>query len=346
MPVMKLYRNGLTMGTPPGKNDHERAKRGLVTGWSPGAVRRHTAWLYSIDGSLLESGESTGYAYTLTMRDCPPDAAAFESLRKAWIRRVERLGLDRLHWVVEWQRRGVPHIHAAVYFNPPTVWNGTEWAAPGVSSDDSEIQFRTGFDWEWAAGGEAPTGAGGGRARQRPEPPAHGGTPPRSSLSVDDRAALAIFAWLAVCEQFGARMQAQDFKPIDGANGWLKYLSKHAARGVKHYQRQGKPEGWEKTGRLWGHWGEWPTDEPMRLVASRSDWHRLRRMIRSWRIADARAAGNPQRIAMARRMLKSNNPKLSPVRGVSDWVPESISAALVGLLLEQGALIEEQPDVA
>ncbi|MDW3815854.1 hypothetical protein IDF50_26010 [Klebsiella pneumoniae] len=34
MATLKLYHNGLTAGIPPMKNNHERAKRGEVKGWS------------------------------------------------------------------------------------------------------------------------------------------------------------------------------------------------------------------------------------------------------------------------------------------------------------------------
>lgn len=114
MPVLKLYLNGVTMGIAPRKNDHERAPRGEVIGWSKGAARRNLAFLRSIRVDDL-----TGHAYTLTLtlRDCPPDAEAWHRCRRAFIKRLERMGMVRMHWVTEWQTRGVPHLHGMVYFS-------------------------------------------------------------------------------------------------------------------------------------------------------------------------------------------------------------------------------------
>ena len=116
MPVLKLYLNGVTMGIAPRKNDHERAKRGEVVGWSKSAARRNLAFLRSIKVDAL-----TGYAYTLTLtlRDCPPDAEAWHRCRRAFVKRLERMGMIRMHWVTEWQTRGVPHLHGMVYFSEP-----------------------------------------------------------------------------------------------------------------------------------------------------------------------------------------------------------------------------------
>lgn len=284
MPTVASYRNGATLGV--GGGNPNPPKRGAVTGWTPGAVRRHTAWLYSIDAPALDG---IGYAFTLTMRDTPASGDDWQALRKSWEMRVRRIpGLIRLHWVVEWQRRGTPHLHAAVYFASP----------------------------------------------------------------VPEVAARVVFAWMGVAGQYGAQLQAQHFNGISGSLGWLQYLSKHAARGVKHYQRQGRPSGWESTGRLWGKGGEWPADEPMRYDLDMAGYHRYRRLVRSWRIASVRlelAAARDEkqrqkcsrRLQLARRMLACNQPRLSAVRGISDWVPESTSAAFVALLVSEGHRVDQ-----
>jgi len=41
-----------------------------------------------------------------------------ESLAQRLQREFRRAGLSRWHWVVEWQRRGTPHLHLAVYAPP------------------------------------------------------------------------------------------------------------------------------------------------------------------------------------------------------------------------------------
>lgn len=291
MPTITSYRNGATAGMS-GRNPAP-VKRGVIKGWTAAAVRRHTKWLYSIDAPQLDG---VGIALTLTMRDTPASSEVFHAARRALTARWSRLGAVRFHWVVEWQRRGTPHLHCAVYF------------------------------------------------------PA--GTDPQLV------AAQMIFGWLAIAEPFHARVQSQHFDEIDGALGWLQYLSKHAARGVRHYQRNGKPAGWEKTGRLWGYGGDWPADEPMRFDLSTPAYHRYRRLVRSWRIANAREAlvrgqgrmtddqvkQARRRITFSRRMLACPDPRLSAVRGVSDWLPEDVSLSLLGMLELEGFEVVQRVD--
>lgn len=258
---------------------HERAKRATIQGWSTGAVRRHTKWLYGIPHEELSG---YGYAVTLTMRDCPETSKEFHRLRDLYIKRVVRMGAIRTHWVVEWQRRGVPHMHTAIYFD--------------------------------------------------------------RELTVEEQFALKQH-WVELCEPYGALMVSQYLLPITGPAGWLKYLSKHAARGAAHYQRQGKPSGWETTGRLWGHTGVWPEREPMRFDISREDYFRLRRLVRAWRYADARMEKDPvvrrRRMISARGMLRCSDRTLSEVRGVSEWVEESWNLAILALFAEQGATVRQ-----
>ena len=159
-------------------------------------------------------------------------------------------------------------------------------------------------------------------------------------LSTADAWRLLVGPWLRLAAKYGSGPRGQHLAPITGALGWLEYLSKHAARGVAHYQRQGKPPGWETTGRLWGHTGGWPTVEPAEVDLTREEFYRFRRLVRSWRVADARqqlreardlgeAAAARRRIRSARRMLASNDRDLSRVRGVSEWIPEGLGMALL-----------------
>jgi hypothetical protein len=243
-------------------------KRGKITGWTPAAVRRHTRWLYGIEAPALTGH---GYALSLTVKDTPPDAIAWHRARRAWIERLRYRGLVRLHWVVEWQRRGTPHLHCAVYF-------------------------------------------------------AH-------ELDAAERWQL-LSDWLDVAAPYRPGWRSQDVKPIDGPLGWLQYLSKHAARGVQHYQRNGKPPGWESTGRLWGYVGQWPASEPIQVDLTPAQAHRFRRLVRSWRVADARAAQDWRRVRYARRMLRCTDPALSAVRGVSEWIPEHVAVRLLHVAVE------------
>lgn len=301
--LVSAYRNGLTMGTPPSAPNRTPPPRGEVVGWSSAAVRRHTKWLYSVGAEALDGD---GWAFTLTVRDCPPDAASWHAVRRAFVKRMERLGSVRFHWVTEWQRRGVPHLHGVVYFGGPI---------PGpIPAPEAAI----------------------------------------------------VVAWLGAAAAYRPGWRSQDVGPITGPLGWLQYLSKHAARGVAHYQRQGKPEGWTKTGRLWGYGGSWPTSEPMRFDLDREGGYRLRRLVRSWRVADARAAlqrqeqhpaSDPQlqlqrlsaarrRVRSARRMLRCSDPKLSAVRGASEWVPEETGVQLLWLLVGDGHAVVQRSELA
>lgn len=274
MPVVTVYRHGGSGGIAPMKNDHDRALRGEVSGWSESATRRNTRFLYSIiEGEL----HGAGMAVTLTLRDCPPSAAQFHKLRRAWEKRMVRAGMTRLHWVIEWQRRGVPHLHGAIWF------------------DDAYSRSRI------------------------------------------------VDAWLAVASEYGAGQGAQFVRPIDGVIGWFQYLAKHAARGVLHYQRcaENMPVAWKgKTGRMWGKVGDWPTRPAVRinLEDQHGDggWFAYRRLIRSWRVADARSVGSRYRITSARRMLQESDPILSRLRGVSEWIPEGVHLTLIANLAQRG----------
>jgi hypothetical protein len=267
--TIQVYKNGSKAGVAGSNNLPE--KRGEVTGWSVSAVRRHTAWLYSLNA---ENFDGYGYAVTLTLKDTPASAAEFHALRRAYLMRLERKGLIRCHWVIEWQRRGTPHLHLAVYFS-------------------REMQ---------------------GHALEH----------------------VVISPWLVLAERFSANREAQHIDEIKAVTGWNKYLSKHASRGVKHYQRNGKPAGWVKTGRLWGYTGHWPSELPIKQQVTQEQFYRYRRLCRAWRIADARSEKNPEtrasRLTHARQMLSCSDPRLSRVRGVSDWIPEQVAVSFLLLV--------------
>lgn len=276
MRVIKVYRHGFTMGTPPATSTHKRAERSTVSGWSVGATRRNVAFLRSIDETKVNShdgAELIPLAITLTVRDCPQTSDEFHRVRDLFIRRLKRLGMVRMHWVIEWQRRGVPHLHCAVWFK---------------QQDFVEL-----------------------------------------NLSI-------INGWLELTEQWGSGHRGQFITPITGVVGWFQYVSKHAARGVKHYQRspENMPVEWNnKTGRVWGKVGDWDSVivPGGRVDVESSDYYRIRRLIRNWRLADSRSKGSsysPKRIVQARTMLKCNLKSASEVRGASEWVNERTMVAL------------------
>lgn len=275
--TLTLMHNGLTSGVP-GVPNHE-AKRGGIAGWSAGAARRNLSFLYSIDGDALALDGSVGYAFTLTVLDCPETPQQWANAVNRFLLSMRRTyGCIRFHWVIEWQKRQVPHLHGCLYFNPARI----------------------------------------------PKP-----------IRVLD-------VWCETAE-CGARPLAQTVTPIFGLRGWLQYVAKHAARGVKHYQRAGTsiPEAWRgRTGRMWGHRGNWPL-APARKVylAGREGdgaFFAFRRLARSWRIADARRAGDARRIGAARRMLKCGDRKRSEVRGVSEWIDHAQAVLILANLLARG----------
>lgn len=116
MRLIKLYKHGFTLGT----NSYEagakrpRGERGHVGGWSHGSTSRNIAFLRSIDEKLLTG---TAVAITLTVKDCPETSDDWHKLRRSFELRLRRMGLIRMHWVIEWQRRGVPHLHCAAFFD-------------------------------------------------------------------------------------------------------------------------------------------------------------------------------------------------------------------------------------
>ena len=121
MPTVQAYENGLTLGWAGGREPcvrgsvvylgpgcchregcaclsgsralccaHAPSKRGEVVGWSAGAVRRHTAWLRSVDTQQLDG---IGAAVTLTLLDCPPTSDDWTRLLKVLQQRLRRAGL-------------------------------------------------------------------------------------------------------------------------------------------------------------------------------------------------------------------------------------------------------------
>lgn len=280
MRTLKVYRHGVTMGTPPQKNDHVRSTRGVVTGWSESATRRNTAFLRSADERHLPFTDDgmplSAWAFTLTVKSCPPSSDEWHAVRRHFMKRLDRLGLYRSHWVIEWQKRGVPHLHGAFW-------------------------FPAGF---------------------------------RPSQVIDH--------WLDLTAPYGALRYGQFVTPVHDSIGWFKYLSKHASRGVKHYQRSPEniPEAWKKTGRVWGYTGDWPTIQPIQIRLDDSGFFKLRRLFRAWRIADARASRDRFRIRQAKGMLSSPDRALSSVRGVSEWVPEDFQLVCLHWLQSEGCNVE------
>ena len=150
----------------------------------------------------------------------------------------------------------------------------------------------------------------------------------------DHQAVRPLQDWLELTQHLGTMLKGQRQTRVYDATGWNRYTAKHAARGVRHYQRSqdNVPQGWEtSTGRLWGYWGEWPRDEGVKIETTHEAFYAYRRMVRSWRVSQARHAGQGKSITRAREMLKCTDPTLSRLRGISEWIGFEESMQLLKL---------------
>ena len=265
MPMVGILPNGGTVSIGHKPGNHQRAKRDIVQGWSARASRGNRAFLWSV---VSEALTGSGYAVTLTVRDCPPTHDHWHRLRRAYFDRLRRAGMIRAHWVTEWQRRGVPHLHCAIWM-PPEY--------PQVGLTDS---------------------------------------------------------WLASAYVYGAQPRSQDVRPINGAPGWFEYLAKHAARGVRNYQRSPEniPPGWHKTGRMWGHLGDWPTVDTDRIDIDWPAFFQYRRSLIRYAIAKARKQGDLARVRYLRTYLQHSDADRSRTRGLSEWAPQETQHRLLAFL--------------
>jgi hypothetical protein len=119
--------NGLKAGVA-GPGNPNPSKRGLITGWSAGAARRNRDFLQSIDLAALTG---VGMFYTFTVRDLPATSKEWTRIVGAMLDWLNRHGCVRYHWVVEFQRRGVPHLHLMAYW--PSCY--------GVTSDPADQRW-------------------------------------------------------------------------------------------------------------------------------------------------------------------------------------------------------------
>lgn len=272
MATLRVFPGGTSGGFRGGGHRVNETKRGEVKGWTPGSSRRLVAWLWSINADALARDD--GWAITLTCGTTPDSAEEWHAVRRAFQERLRRSGVELQHWVVEWTRKGRPHMHMAVY-------------GPG---------------------------------------------------RVDVH---ALVAWLDLCDKRGwpVSTKGQHIERITGVTGWLQYVSKHAARGVAHYQRQGAPPGWEKTGRLWGKLGAWPVELPIEVELDDAQFHRYRRLARRWQQDRMRRAGVPAKV-WHRLGRQYGDPQKGRFMGISGWIPDAVSVTLIEYALEARTRIE------
>lgn len=175
----------------------------------------------------------------------------------------------------------------------------------------------------------------------------------------------ALKPWVGILNKsgVGARLQGQIWESIDVGGTItvdgervpahpervLMYLAKHAARGVAHYQRQiaNMPEDWQyRSGRVWGHDRGLPLCAQQEVECDYLTFHRFRRLVRRWRLAEARAIKDRDRrrqaIVQARGSLKCGRPDISPYRGVSAWIPSDVASQLLDAAEAMGGDYEEE----
>jgi len=322
MATISILPNGSTSGNPNYKGNTSPEKRGETKGWTLQVSRRLRKWFYSVDTTQLTGH---GLAFTLTVRDCPPTSDEWYRVRDALHKRLKAKGLIRMHWLTEWQRRGVPHLHGVAYFPEGTIHA---------------------IEHEWTQ---------------------------------------------LTSKKYGSAIWAQKVSEVTGIVGWLDYLAKHSTRSAIHYQRSPEniPEGWTKTGRMWGKYGDWPIREPMSFQVCQQGFYAYRRIVHKLRVAGVRerlagafqhanaiAAAKPhlvtpvngaihlqddsdyddrqkikkhiityqnakKELSSTRRLLKNNDSDQSRYKGTSNWLDQNDSIKIIAHLASSGYLVEQ-----
>ena len=300
MPTITVYPSGTTAGTPATTHHVPEEKRGEVVGWSKASARRHKAFLQSVDPGALVG---VLYSFTLTVRDTPATAQEWAALRNAW--------LTRLRTRVPVGRAAFPFLSA-------------EPSTPSESPSEKQLELLN-FHWvtEW---------------QRRWTPHTHGALVWSRALTSRERAWVRR-SWMEVAKPYRATWAAQDVSETLSAGSWARYVAKHSARSAGHYQRSLMPAGWKASGRLWGASRGWPVRRE-RWSIDAAGLAQYKRLVRSWRIADARKEKDPEtrrrRITSARQMLKAAEGWAGRARGVGEWVPEATAAEMLRWLSWQG----------
>ena len=172
MAIITLQKNGIKAGVGGGgSRDRTPPEKTALAGWSQSSIRRNNDFLRSVDYDQLRG--MAGLAFTGTVKTCPESSDEWQRILRAFWHRLRRMDVALVHYVTEWQRRGVPHVHCSLFWRDPD-----------------------------------------------PMTPRH-----------------VKGHWLALTGHLGAENFGQFITPITDALGWAQYTSKHAQRGLFHYQR-------------------------------------------------------------------------------------------------------------
>lgn len=318
MTTVTILNGAITVAYEPFMRAIPSGARGETQGWSSQVVGRLRHWLSSIDGEHLQG---VGYAFTLTLKSLPTEPA-WAAMRKRLMDNLRDRGAIRVHWVTEWQQRGVPHLHGVAYFPDD---------CPAVRID-SQGKRKTFYRGKWLVARSATSAAWWGGNRWEDE---------------------ILWMWLIGCkagQRYGAQSVGQHIETIRQIGGWLIYLAKHAGRGVYHYQRSGKPHGWDKTGRMWGKGGDWPLVAPLKIYGLDPTGEKpkvkikMRRLIGAYTVSEARrrlrSAQTPRQVAGAVRLLRAargarKHPYKREPFGTFSYVPSDLSWRFIGLSVER-----------
>lgn len=284
----------------------QQPERTNCGGWTRNVARRNEQRLQQVD---FEAIDGVPAFVTLTMPSQQMNevsAKQFHSWLNTWLVYMRRRGCVHYYWILEFQGSGNPHLHVIVWL--------TDWRTGGAKGG-----YMT-HSWVSESG------------------------------VVEQYRALAYWAKMLNGDGIAAKVDAQNFQlvetgshAVDGKvldlatpERLLMYLTKHAARGVAHYQRQieNMPEDWKySSGRMWAHDRALPLHEQQDVECDYQTFWAYRRLVRRWRCSEAHAIGDSDRrcaaISQARRMLKCSRPDISPYRGVSAWIPADVSSQLL-----------------
>lgn len=114
-----IRQHGVSGGLPgPGGGGH--CSSTSVTGWSRGSAQRNALFLQSVKPPV----GCLGIAVTLTCRTLP-SLSDWRSMVRTYCRFLSKsMVVSCYHYVTEWQRRGVPHLHLVVYLQiADTAWS-------------------------------------------------------------------------------------------------------------------------------------------------------------------------------------------------------------------------------
>lgn len=108
---MRITTSGSNITSHNSRNSAPPPTRLKNKGWTKHAAIRNRNFLYQV---IPQELDGVGYAITLTVKTC--DTPEQWSIWRAnFIKSLRRMGCFRYHFVTEWQRRGVPHLHCAVW---------------------------------------------------------------------------------------------------------------------------------------------------------------------------------------------------------------------------------------